>query len=64
MAIPNAFEAGQAIEQARRANPPLMIAARAHSDEEAEYLKQLGADHVIMGEREIALGMLDKLGDG
>lgn len=63
VAIPNAFEAGQAIEQARRANPGLVIAARAHSDEEAEYLKQLGADHVIMGEREIALGMLDRLGD-
>jgi CPA2 family monovalent cation:H+ antiporter-2 len=62
VAIPNAFEAGQAIEQARRANPGLMIAARAHSDEEAEYLKQLGADHVLMGEREIALGMLDRLG--
>ena len=63
VAIPNAFEAGQAIEQARKANTALMIAARAHSDEEAEYLKQLGADHVIMGEREIALGMLDRLGD-
>jgi CPA2 family monovalent cation:H+ antiporter-2 len=63
VAIPNAFEAGQAIEQARKANEALMIVARAHSDEEAEYLRQLGADHVIMGEREIALGMLDRLGD-
>jgi CPA2 family monovalent cation:H+ antiporter-2 len=63
VAIPNAFEAGQAIEQARKANEALMIVARAHSDEEAEYLTQLGADHVIMGEREIALGMLDRLGD-
>jgi CPA2 family monovalent cation:H+ antiporter-2 len=61
VAIPHAFEAGQAIEQARRANATLLIAARAHSDEEAEYLKQMGADHVIMGEREIALGMLDRL---
>jgi CPA2 family monovalent cation:H+ antiporter-2 len=61
VAIPNAFEAGQTIEQARRANPGLLIAARAHSDEEASYLQQLGADHVIMGEREIALGMLDRL---
>jgi CPA2 family monovalent cation:H+ antiporter-2 len=63
VAIPNAFEAGQVIEQARKANAALVIAARAHSDEEAGYLKQLGADHVIMGEREIALGMLDRLGD-
>ena len=63
VAIPNAFEAGQVIEQARAANSSLVIAARAHSDEEADYLKGLGADHVIMGEREIALGMLDRLGD-
>ncbi|HWA19653.1 MAG TPA: YbaL family putative K(+) efflux transporter [Devosia sp.] len=58
VAIPNSFEAGQVIEQARRANGALVIAVRAHSEEEADYLKGLGADHVIMGEREIALGML------
>jgi CPA2 family monovalent cation:H+ antiporter-2 len=61
VAIPHAFEAGQAIEQGRKSNPTLLIAARAHSDEEAGYLQQMGADHVIMGEREIALGMLDRL---
>jgi CPA2 family monovalent cation:H+ antiporter-2 len=60
VAIPNAFEAGQAVEQARRLTPGLYIIARAHSDEEAEYLRQLGADHVIMGEREIGLGMVEK----
>jgi CPA2 family monovalent cation:H+ antiporter-2 len=59
VAIPNAFEAGQAVEQGRRENPKLRIVARAHSDEEAEYLRNLGADHVIIGEREIGLGMLD-----
>jgi CPA2 family monovalent cation:H+ antiporter-2 len=57
VAIPNAFEAGQAIEQARRANGKLLIIARAHSDEEADYLRGLGADHVVMGEREIGFGM-------
>ena len=61
VAIPNAFEAGQVIEQARKANPALFIVARAHSDEEAEYLRGLGADHVIIGEREIAIGMADHL---
>jgi CPA2 family monovalent cation:H+ antiporter-2 len=58
VAIPNAFEAGQAVEQARRQNPNLRIVARAHSDEEESYLRDLGADEVIMGEREIGLGML------
>jgi CPA2 family monovalent cation:H+ antiporter-2 len=58
VAIPNAFEAGQAVEQSRKHNPGLMIVARAHSDEEVSYLRDLGANEVIMGEREIGLGML------
>jgi CPA2 family monovalent cation:H+ antiporter-2 len=58
VAIPNAFEAGQAVEQSRKLNPGLMIVARAHSDEEVTYLRDLGANEVIMGEREIGLGML------
>ena len=59
VAIPNAFEAGQIVQQARSANPKLEIAARAHFDAEVEYLKRFGADEVIMGEREIAHAMLD-----
>ncbi len=58
IAIPNAFEAGQAVEQAHRLNPELQIIARAHADEEVTYLRDLGATQVIMGEREIGLGML------
>ena len=58
IAIPNAFEAGQAVEQAHKLNPSLQIIARAHSDEEVTYLHDLGAQEVIMGEREIGLGML------
>jgi len=60
VAIPNSFEAGQIVEQARKANPALRIVARAHTDAEIEYLQQRGADATIMGEREIALGMLDQ----
>jgi len=58
IAIPNGFEAGQVVEQGRRINPTIRIIARSHSAEEEEYLTQLGADTVIMGEREIGLGML------
>lgn len=57
--IPNTFEAGQATEQCRKANPSAVIVARAHSDEEEAHLKGLGATVVIMGEREIGLGMVD-----
>ena len=58
VAIPNTFEAGQALEQGRAANAGLQIVARAHSDAEVEHLTALGADVVIMGEREIARGMI------
>ncbi|MEB3042797.1 YbaL family putative K(+) efflux transporter [Rhizobium mulingense] len=61
IAIPNAFEACRIAEQARSANPSILIVARAHSDAEVDALKQYGADTVIMGEREIALGMVDRL---
>jgi monovalent cation:H+ antiporter-2, CPA2 family len=57
--IPNSFEAGQATEQARRLNKSLLIVARAHSDGEESYLRSLGANIIIMGEREIGLGMAE-----
>ncbi|WP_454848162.1 YbaL family putative K(+) efflux transporter [Rhizobium binxianense] len=61
IAIPNAFEACRIAEQGRFVNPSILIVARAHSDAEVDELKQYGADTVIMGEREIALGMVDRL---
>jgi len=59
VAIPEAFEAGQIVQQARRANPALPIVVRAHLDAEVDHLLSLGASKVVMGEREIALAMLD-----
>ncbi|MBD9483241.1 Kef family K(+) transporter [Pseudomonas sp. PDM14] len=62
IAIANGFEAGQITQQARALNPNLEIIARAHFDAEVDYLEQNGADLVIMGEREIANGMCQRLG--
>ncbi len=59
VAIPEAFEAGQIVQQARRANPNLPIVARAHFDAEVDHLISHGASKVVMGEREIAAAMLD-----
>jgi monovalent cation:H+ antiporter-2, CPA2 family len=59
LAIPNAFEAGQIVLRARAANPSISIIARAHSDAEVEHLTGLGTDTVIMGEREIACGIVE-----
>ncbi len=58
LAIPEGFEAGQIAEKARAINPALVVIARAHSDEEVDYLGRHGAHHVVMGEREIAARML------
>lgn len=59
VAIPEAFEAGQVVQQARAANPKSHVIVRAHSDAEVDHLTRLGADTVIMGEREIAHEMID-----
>jgi CPA2 family monovalent cation:H+ antiporter-2 len=61
VAIPDAFEGGQIVAQARAINPALSIITRSHSDEETEHLKRHGATTVIMGEEEIARAMLASL---
>lgn len=58
IAIPDGFEAGSVCEQGRKLGPAVRIIARAHSTDEETHLRSLGADVVIMGEREIGLGML------
>ena len=58
--IPDPFEAGQVVEQARTVNPALEILARAHSDAAVEHLNRLGATLAVMGEREIAERMLER----
>src|SRR3546814_3719301 len=59
VAIPNCFEAGQIVSRARAANPAIEIVARAHSDAAVEHLRSLGADAIVMGERENARAMVD-----
>jgi K+:H+ antiporter len=58
VAIPDAFEGGQVVAQARELNPALPIVARAHSEDEIEHLKKHGATTVVMGEHEIAKAMI------
>jgi CPA2 family monovalent cation:H+ antiporter-2 len=59
VAIPDAFEGGRVVEQARAINPKLPIIARAHFEEEIVHLKDYGANVVVMGEHEIAKSMVD-----
>ena len=58
LAIPDGFEASGVLRKARQLNPGIEIIARAHSDAEVEHLRQGGANFIIMGEREVARGML------
>ena len=58
VAIPDAFEGGQAVQQVRALNPGLRIVARAHSDDEVEHLRKHGATEVVMAEHEIAKAMI------
>lgn len=58
LALPDAFGCRRVLELARAANPTLAAAVRAHDDEEAALLAAIdGVGLVVMGEREIALGM-------
>ena len=59
VAIDNAFEAGQAVEQARAANPSLEIIARAFSSDEIDHLKLHGADRIVV---DVNRGLPDPVG--
>lgn len=61
LTIPNGYEAGEIVATARTRRPDLEIIARAHYDDEVSYIAEHGADHVVMGEREIADTMITML---
>jgi CPA2 family monovalent cation:H+ antiporter-2 len=58
LVIPDCFEAGPIVEQARKANSALTIIAGAMTDTEEMYLKNYGATTVVQGSREIADAIL------
>jgi CPA2 family monovalent cation:H+ antiporter-2 len=64
VAIPDAFEGGQVVQQARAINAALPIIARAHSEAEIEHLLKHGASLVVMGEHEIAKAMIENIALG
>ncbi len=60
VAVPSPFEAARIIEQARAANPDARIVARAYTDADVDLLTQMGATDALIGEQEIARGMLQR----
>ncbi|HEU6441210.1 MAG TPA: YbaL family putative K(+) efflux transporter, partial [Microvirga sp.] len=63
VAIPDAFESGQVVEQARRINPDLPIVVRVHSSAQEDHVMKYGATRVVMGEQEIARAMISAVPD-
>jgi CPA2 family monovalent cation:H+ antiporter-2 len=63
LAIPDAFESGQVVEQARAIHPQLPIIVRAHSSAQEEHLAKFGATKIVMGEQEIARAMVSAIPD-
>lgn len=61
LTIPNGFESGEIVTTAREKFNDIEIIARAHYDDEVEYIMTRGATRVVMGEREIASSMLHML---
>ncbi|MFU9138318.1 YbaL family putative K(+) efflux transporter [Erwinia tasmaniensis] len=59
LTIPNGYEAGEIVTAARQKHPSIEIIARAHYDDEVDYITERGANEVVMGEREIASSMLN-----
>jgi len=64
IAVPDGFEAGDVVEQARKTNPNLPIIARAYSDAEVSHLRHFGASFVILGDQQIAQEMLEQIPKG
>lgn len=58
VAVADAFEGGQIVQQARAINPSLLIIARAHSEAEAAHLKTHGVTSVVMAEQETGKAMV------
>ncbi|MBT0724731.1 Kef family K(+) transporter [Rosenbergiella sp. S61] len=57
LTIPNGYESGEIAITAREKRPDLSIFARAHHDDEVDYLQAHGCNHIVMGEREIAYSL-------
>jgi len=64
LTIPNGYESGEIVTAARARQPNLEIIARAHYDDEVDYILERGANRVVMGEREIANSMLALIQNG
>jgi CPA2 family monovalent cation:H+ antiporter-2 len=59
IAAPDGFQARRILELARRVNPGIDTVVRTHGDSDLAYLQRQGVGMALMGERELAFGMMD-----
>jgi CPA2 family monovalent cation:H+ antiporter-2 len=59
VATPDSFQARRIVELARQHNSTIDVVVRTHNSDEIRELEKLGANRVVMGERELARGMLE-----
>ena len=59
IASPDSYAARRVLDLARQANPRIDTVVRTHTDSEREHFEKAGVGRVVMGERELALGMTD-----
>ncbi len=57
VAAPDAFQTRAILALARRLNPGVDVVVRTHSDEERAFLERHGAEHALVGERELAVSL-------
>ncbi|HVY80178.1 MAG TPA: YbaL family putative K(+) efflux transporter [Steroidobacteraceae bacterium] len=57
VASPDSYAARRIVELARKVNSRIDILVRTHNEHELEYFEKQGVGRVMMGERELALGM-------
>jgi CPA2 family monovalent cation:H+ antiporter-2 len=59
IASPDSYSARLVLDLARHANPSIDTVVRTHNDHEREHFEKAGVGRVVMGEREMALGMAE-----
>ena len=59
VAAPEPYHARQIVALARAANPAVATVVRTHSASELAYLEHTGVTHAVMGEHELARGMVE-----
>jgi len=59
VATPQGYQTRRVLDLARRINPSIDTAVRTHSEAEVAHLERQGVGLAIMGERELAFGLMD-----